>query len=702
MPQYNGVWTLEQQAQAQSNQQWVTDPNFKNTTLLLQADNAANGATNNTFLDSSTNSFVVTRNGNTTQGSFTPFSQAPGYWGNYFNGSSTISAASNSALNILAYDTFECWVNMSVLGTNDLVAGRDGNYWLGYNHTSIGGVANKFVFSIWNGSAWQAVSSTTSPVVGTWYHIVGVKDNTTLRFYVNGVQESTSTFSGSPVTTGVFYVASNNNTENLEGYVSNLRLITGATNAVFPYSGLTTGASFTPPTSPLTAVSSTQLLTCQSNRFVDNGTANGGSGFTITTSGTPSVQAFAPFAPALQWTPDVVGGSGYFDGSGDSLSLSSTSLNLGSSDFTIETWVYATTTERDCIIGSIADANGLSAWMLMINEAGYPYRFYCRYNGGSTLNYVVGSGNFPVNQWTHFAVTRNGANTRIFINGVQIGGTNTSLSTFSIDNATAPYYFGRTTDDTANFTGYLSGTRVVVGTALYTSDFAPPTSPPTAVANTALLTNFTNAGIYDGTMNTSWQTVNNTQVSTSNVKVGSGSIYFDGTASQRLLPSQNYPQLIFGTADFTLECWLYIVGKNATTIAGIWDQRPGVNGTYINWVVDFGGYGAGSATAPKLVLYADSATFISSNVISMGTWNHVALCRANGITRMFINGVLASTPTADTKNYLGGGSAGNYRPSIGCTDGGDSLYGFIDDFRASRFARYIANFTPPQQALPRQ
>jgi hypothetical protein len=69
---------------------------------------------------------------------------------------------------------------------------------------------------------------------------------------------------------------------------------------------------------------------------------------------------------------------------------------------------------------------------------------------------------------------------------------------------------------------------------------------------------------------------------------------------------------------------------------------------------------------------------------------------------MFINGALACTPTTDTKNYGSGGSAGNYRPTIGATDGGDSLYGYIDDFRISRFARYIANFTPPQQALPRQ
>jgi len=42
-----------------------TDPNFKQTVLLLHGD-GTNGAQNNTFLDSSTNNFTITRNGNTT------------------------------------------------------------------------------------------------------------------------------------------------------------------------------------------------------------------------------------------------------------------------------------------------------------------------------------------------------------------------------------------------------------------------------------------------------------------------------------------------------------------------------------------------------------------------------------------------------------------------------------------------------------
>jgi hypothetical protein len=50
-----------------------TDPNFNQTVLLLHGD-GTNGAQNNTFLDSSSNTFTITRNGNTTQGTFSPFS----------------------------------------------------------------------------------------------------------------------------------------------------------------------------------------------------------------------------------------------------------------------------------------------------------------------------------------------------------------------------------------------------------------------------------------------------------------------------------------------------------------------------------------------------------------------------------------------------------------------------------------------------
>ena len=54
-------------------------------------------------------------------------------------------------------------------------------------------------FNFWylnGGGSWQAVSSTTSPDVGTWYHVVGVRDNASFKIYVNGTLENTATISG--------------------------------------------------------------------------------------------------------------------------------------------------------------------------------------------------------------------------------------------------------------------------------------------------------------------------------------------------------------------------------------------------------------------------------------------------------------------------------------------------------------------------
>ena len=81
----SGVWTPRQALPYLQNNVWGQDPFFEQTVLLLHGD-GTNGAQNNTFLDSSSNNFTITRNGNTTQGTFTPFSLAAGEWSNFFYG----------------------------------------------------------------------------------------------------------------------------------------------------------------------------------------------------------------------------------------------------------------------------------------------------------------------------------------------------------------------------------------------------------------------------------------------------------------------------------------------------------------------------------------------------------------------------------------------------------------------------------------
>ena len=114
----------------------------------------------------------------------------------------------------------------------------------------------------------------------------------------------------------------------VNGFMSNVRVVKGT--ALYT-------STFTPSTTPLTAVSGTSLLTCQSARFIDTSS----NAFTITVNGDTKVQPYNPF-----YTASIAsnGGSMYFDGSGDYLSVpSAPNMNFGTSNWTIECWVYVST-----------------------------------------------------------------------------------------------------------------------------------------------------------------------------------------------------------------------------------------------------------------------------------------------------------------------------------------------------------------------
>jgi len=79
----------------------------------------------------------------------------------------------------------------------------------------------------------------------------------------------------------------------------------------------------------------------------------------------------------------------------------------------------------------------------------------------------------------------------------------------------------------------------------------------------------------------------------------------------------------------------------------------------------------------------------------------VAVSRASGQTRLFLNGAQVGVPWADATSYA---APGANRPIIG--DAGDApgsrrFKGYIQDYRVTvGVARYTASFTPPAGPLP--
>ena len=95
-----------------------------------------------------------------------------------------------------------------------------------------------------------------------------------------------------------------------------------------------------------------------------------------------------------------------------------------------------------------------------------------------------------------------------------------------------------------------------------------------------------------------------------------------------------------------------------------------------------------------------SAAFISNQVssFSTGVWYHIAACRAGGTLRLFKDGVQQGTNATDSTNWTSEGFA-----RIGSNQSSSqTLYGYVDDFRISKFARYTANFTAPTAPFPLQ
>ena len=668
-----------------------------NTSLLTVQTNAP--SQNNTFLDSSTNNFVITRNGNTTQGTFTPYGAN---WSNYFDGSGDYLTA-GSSISLSGNFTVEGWVYRTVASGN-------GNYLLGLGNDYFSTGATLFVdpttgyLRIYTGQAHLLAGTSVAVPLNTWTHVAFVRSSNTLRAYLNGVQVDSASWSATISGTAYINAELNGNPTatvyaGSAGYISNLRV---NTTAVYT-------AAFTPSTAPLTAISGTSLLTCQSNRFVDNST----NAYTITSNGDASVQRFSPFSPTSAYTTSVIGGSGYFDGSGDYLSTTNVAaLRLGSGDFTVEAWINpsrVTNTYVSQIFGTYGYVSSLDrGWFIGLNSTGYLQFVICNPAGGAVLLTLTSSTITTANTWSHVAAVRSGSgsnNVKLYLNGIQVAsGTSTADDTYSVSD----FYIGTSRSDNlspaignsgTSFAGYISSIRMVKGTAVYTSAFTPPTAPVTAISGTSLLLDYTNAAISDNAMMNDLETVGNAQLSTSVKKYGSASMYFDGSGDILSTPaSQNF---VFN-GDFTVEGWVYIDSTMASS-------RPDNLKTFI-----FMGWNTGNT--PQLYVYGNTTTagvgvgyydgttaWEVAATVPKDQWVHIAYVRTGTALYGFVNGA-RYTINASISAVIGSSNtmviAGNPNQVSAYYS---YLKGYIDDLRITKgVARYTTSFTPPTSQVQDQ
>ena len=311
-------------------------------------------------------------------------------------------------------------------------------------------------------------------------------------------------------------------------------------------------------------------------------------------------------------------------------------------------------------------------------------RFYW-YDGSN--KYYDSTASVPLYAWTQVSGTVNGSTITLYINGVSSGtGTFTGIQTGAQNGAEN---FAYQAASATYFPGYISSIRL----SNNVRSIAVQTAPLTSDANTIYLINCQNAGIYDNAMMNDWITVGSAQISTSVKKYGTGSVSFNGSTDQLTSNAPNTNLYAFGTNDFTIEMWFYVAG-GATANTNLYDSTPSGGG-----VVALQIYIIGSPWTIRLYGGSAGALLDSNFTVSTSTWYHLAICRASGSTKIFVNGAQQGSTYSDSNNYTNG----SQRPVIGAWGSGSGNYfnGYIDDLRVTKgYARYTANFTPPTAALP--
>jgi len=362
-------------------------------------------------------------------------------------------------------------------------------------------------------------------------------------------------------------------------------------------------------------------------------------------------------------------GAGYveFDGSGDYLTApNSSAWNFDSGDLTIEAWVYIAGNSPQNNGGNRPAAivntwsNSFSGWLFIIKGDSSTTGTGLQFATWSSSNATRWNADLSISQqrWHHIAATVSGGTRQLFLNGTLLSGyTSTVGSGYTLANSLGnDLRIGRTTNtnNLLDLNGYISNLRILKGTALYTSDFTPPSRTLTAVPNTVLLTCQGNT-IADASSSAHTLTANGNAAA--RLGFPASAFEFDGTDDYVDIGESS--EFDLGTGNFTIESW---VNSSTTSIDNGAFRRffkldgPSVyNATgQLEFMVE--------NTNGNLYVSGDSLGYTSSSSLANGSWNHFAATRIGNTIYLYVNGAAAGSIS-----YTGSFSpnSGSPRPRIG-------------------------------------
>jgi len=304
------------------------------------------------------------------------------------------------------------------------------------------------------------------------------------------------------------------------------------------------------------------------------------------------------------------GSSGFFDGTGDYLSLAdSVDWDLdgpqNNTAFTIDTWVRFNSVANawQVLVAQGPElAGGSNQGEVRINPATGDMMMKVASGGATVIEFTVTASAFSVNTWYHVAWVRNGNNFLVFRDGTQVGSTVTDTDAWP--DYSASLYIGRRPETGSNIelNGWLDELRISKGLARWTSNFDIPSSAYSAGSRVEVNYNGSSGGALETTANITinvWNHIASTYDGSNSI------IYINGvqsaTESSTGTLTTNANNLAVGAARGTLgffngtidevKIWNRSLGS-----AEIWQEYKGRSGVYTNWTTRTEPYACDSNT----------------------------------------------------------------------------------------------------------
>ncbi len=234
-----------------------------------------------------------------------------------------------------------------------------------------------------------------------WTYLTAVRTGDTLKLFINGVEKVSTSFADFSNSTTTLTIGASPN------WQSDVYKFDGKMCDIFICKGTAVYTSaFTPPTAPLTAITNTKLLL----NMADGQAIDSAAQHNLTLYGNAKISTGqAKFGNT----------SLYLDGSDDYLVVNNHQA-YGTGPFTIEMFFRLDSVSGSrCLYDDRPDgASGDYISLIIVSGA---VNFYV----GTTLK--VNAGSISANTFYHIALCRSGTDTKLFLDGTQIG------STFSSD-----------------------------------------------------------------------------------------------------------------------------------------------------------------------------------------------------------------------------------------------------------------------------